>query len=596
MGLVLRGRAGPLVVTTPSEFPMAISVPPRDDPYARRAQMFPQLSPPQLARMRPFGQERTVDDGAILFDQGQANVPMFVVLAGSIEILHPRGESGGAGHTQDYELLTVHEPGEFTGEIDLVSDRRSLVRGRAKGTLRVLAVERPRFRALVQTDAELSELILRAFILRRMGLVAHSQGDVVLIGSQHSGGTLRLQEFLTRNYHPYAYVDVDEDPHVQALFDAFHIGVADIPVVVCRGERVLKNPTNPELADCLGFNPTLDAAAVRDVVVVGAGPAGLAAAVYAASEGLDALVIESDAPGGQAGSSSKIENYLGFPTGISGGALAGRALTQAEKFGAEVVVAKTAVHLHCDRRPYALELSDGSRVHAKAVVIATGAAYRKLTVEGLSRFEGVGIYYGATHVEATRCAGEDVAIVGGGNSAGQAAVFLAGRVRHVHVVVRAEGLSESMSRYLIRRIEETANITLHVRTELESLEGTDHLEAVVWRDDRTGDRVRRTLRHLFLMTGAKPNTDWLAGCLALDDKGFVRTGTDLPAPELAARGWPLPRPPFLLETSLPGVFAVGDVRSANVKRVASAVGEGSICIQLVHRALGESAVVAGKTG
>ncbi len=290
----------------------------------------------------------------------------------------------------------------------------------------------------------------------------------------------------------------------------------------------------------------------------------------------------------RAGSSSKIENYLGFPTGISGGALAGRALTQAEKFGAEFVVAKTAVHLHCERRPYSLELSDGTFIKARAVVIATGAAYRKPDIPGLARFEGVGIYYGATHVEAQRCEGDEVAIVGGGNSAGQAAVFLAGRVRHVHILVRADGLAESMSRYLIRRIEETPNITLHTRTQLESLEGGDRLERITWRDDRTGERSQREVRHVFLMTGAKPNSDWLAGCVVLDEKGFVKTGQDISAPQLSAKEWPLPRTPLLLETSLPGVFAVGDVRSANVKRVASAVGEGSICIQLVHRALAES--------
>jgi thioredoxin reductase (NADPH) len=577
--MVLRRRAGSLVVTI-AEFPIAITLPPGDDPYARRAQMFPKVSADQLARMRPFGHERAAADGELLFDQGQADVPFFVVLSGSVEIAHPLATGE--------EILTVHEPGEFTGEIDLLSDRRSIVRGRARGASLLLAIARARLRALVQTDAELSELLLRAFILRRMGMVAHGQGDVVLVGSRHSAGTLRLQEFLTRNYHPFAYVDADA--HVQELFDAFHIRVDDVPVIICRGERVLKNPTNPEVAECLGFNPVLDANVVRDLVVIGAGPSGLAAAVYAASEGLDVLVIESEAPGGQAGSSSKIENYLGFPTGISGGALAGRALTQAEKFGAEVVVAKTAVRLRCDRRPYSIDLEDGGAVQARAVLIATGAAYRKPGIEGLARFEGNGVYYGATHVEATRCDGEEVAIVGGGNSAGQAAVFLAGRVRHVHIVVRGEGLADSMSRYLIRRIEETPNITLHTRTQLESLEGGDHLERVVWRHDRTGERVQRDVRHLFLMTGAKPNTDWLSGCVVLDDKGFIKTGTDLSAAELSARGWPLVRGPFLLETSLPAVFAAGDVRAANVKRVASAVGEGSICIQLVHRALSESAL------
>ncbi len=564
-----------------SDFPVVAAVAlSRDDPYARRDQMFPKLSHDQLERLRSCGHERSAAAGELLFDQGQSDIPFFVVLSGSVEIVHP---SRGAD-----EPITVHEPGEFTGEVDLLSGRRSLVRGRARTASRLLVIERSRLRSLVQTDAELSELFLRAFILRRMGLVAHGQGDVVLVGSRHSSGTLRLQEFLTRSTHPFTYVDVETDAGVQDLLDTFHVAVDDVPVVICRGERVLKNPTNSELADCLGFNPTLDASALRDLVVVGAGPGGLAAAVYAASEGLDVLVLESETPGGQAGSSSKIENYLGFPTGISGGALAGRALTQAEKFGAEVVVAKAAVGFLCERRPYSIDLGGGVTVRARTVVIATGAAYRKPEIAGLARFEGAGVYYGATHVEAQRCKGDEVAIVGGGNSAGQAAVYLSGVVRHVHMLIRGEGLADSMSRYLIRRIEETPNITLRTRTRLESLEGGDHLESVVWTDDRSGETTRRDVRHLFLMTGAKPNSDWLSGCVVLDDKGFVKTGMDLSAGDLSARKWPMKRTPYLLETSLPGVFAVGDIRAASVKRVASAVGEGSICIQLVHRALSDA--------
>jgi thioredoxin reductase (NADPH) len=564
-----------------SDFPVVAAVAlSRDDPYARRDQMFPKLSHDQIERLRPCGQERSAAAGELLFDQGQSDLPFFVVLSGSVEIVHP---SRGAD-----EPITVHEPGEFTGEVVLLSGRRSLVRGRARTASRLLVIERSRLRSLLQTDAELSELFLRAFILRRMGLVAHGQGDVVLLGSRHSSGTLRLQEFLTRSTHPFTYVDVETDAGVQGLLDTFHVAVDDVPVVICRGERVLKNPTNSELADCLGFNPTLDASALRDLVVVGAGPGGLAAAVYAASEGLDVLVLESETPGGQAGSSSKIENYLGFPTGISGGALAGRALTQAEKFGAEVVVAKAAVGFLCERRPYSIDLGGGVTVRARTVIIATGAAYRKPEIAGLARFEGAGVYYGATHVEAQRCKGDEVAIVGGGNSAGQAAVYLSRVVRHVHMLIRGEGLADSMSRYLIRRIEETPNITLRTRTRLESIEGDDHLESVAWTDDRSGETTRRDVRHLFLMTGAKPNSDWLSGCVVLDDKGFVKTGMDLSAGDLSARKWPMKRTPYLLETSLPGVFAVGDIRAANVKRVASAVGEGSICIQLVHRALSDA--------
>jgi thioredoxin reductase (NADPH) len=345
---------------------------------------------------------------------------------------------------------------------------------------------------------------------------------------------------------------------------------------------VLKNPTNAEVADCLGFNPSMDADVVRDLVVVGAGPAGLAAAVYGASEGLDVLVIEAVAPGGQAGSSSKIENYLGFPTGISGQALAHRALTQAEKFGAHFTIARAAVTLHCDGVPYRIEFEGGQIVRARAVVIATGAEYRKLEIPDLSSFEGVGVYYGATFIEAQRCESEEVIVVGGGNSAGQAAMYLSQTARHVHVLIRGETLASSMSRYLIRRIEDSQNITLRNRTRLVALEGNGALERVTWVDDKSGQRETRPIHHVFTMAGAAPNTAWLKGCIKLDEKGFVLTGADLKASE----GGPgAPRAPYQFETSLRNVFAVGDVRSGSVKRVAAGVGEGSACVQLIHRAL-----------
>jgi thioredoxin reductase (NADPH) len=335
------------------------------------------------------------------------------------------------------------------------------------------------------------------------------------------------------------------------------------------------------------MNPEIDSARVRDLAVIGAGPAGLAAAVYGASEGLDVLVLETTGPGGQAGTSSKIENYLGFPTGISGQALAGRALVQAQKFGADVSIAVRAVRLDCQRRPYAIELAGGERVLARAVVIATGAEYRQLALANLPRFLGVGIYYAATYVEARLCGEQEVIVVGGGNSAGQAAVYLAGNCRHVHLLVRADGLEATMSRYLIRRIEQAPNITLRTGTELQALDGSDRLERITWR--RHGDErgETRAIGHVFLMTGAVPNTHWLQGCVALDDKGFVRTGPDLDAAVAGATRWPLARTPHLLETSLPGVFAVGDVRAGSVKRVAAAVGEGSTCVQFVHRVLQE---------
>ena len=321
--------------------------------------------------------------------------------------------------------------------------------------------------------------------------------------------------------------------------------------------------------------------------MVGAGPAGLSAAVYAASEGLDVLVLESSSPGGQAGSSSKIENYLGFPTGISGQALAQRALAQAEKFGARVAIARTAVRLGCVKLPYRIDTADGGSVLARSVVIATGAEYRKLDLPNLPRFEGVGVYYGATFVEAERCSSEEVIVVGGGNSAGQAATFLSRSSAHVHVLVRSEGLAASMSKYLIRRIEETPNITLHTRARVVALLGGDQLEQVTWVDDRTRETSTRPIRHVFSMAGAKPNTEWLGRCVSLDDKGFVLTGTDLPAKALVSAGSSVSRPPLLYETSLPKVFAVGDVRANSVKRVAAGVGEGSVCVQMVHRALAE---------
>ena len=541
----------------------------------RWAQAFPTLTPAQMARLEAHGTRMQTRRGEILAERGERFSKMLVVLSGSLEVVRP-------GLTGE-EPITIHEPGGFTGEISALRGLAIVVRIRVREPGEVLVIEDEKLRTLVQVDAELSELIMRAYILRRVGLIDSQQGDAVLIGSQHNADTLRLQQFLTRNGFPYLSLDVDRDAGVQALLDRFYVGVEDIPVLLCRGEFVLKNPGNEQAAKCLGMNPEIDTCQVRDLIVIGAGPAGLAAAVYGASEGLDVLVIESAAPGGQAGSSSKIENSLGFPTGISGGALAGRALVQAQKFGADVTVASSAMRLVCDRRPYQIELSGGRAVRGRAIVIATGAEYRQPAVGNLARFLGLGVYYAATHVEAKLCGGQDVVIVGGGNSAGQAAVFLAGKCRHVHLLVRGPGLADSMSKYLIRRIESSPNITLHVRTKLVELEGEGRLERTVWR--RGSERQAHDIGHVFLMTGAVPNTGWLTGCLQLDPKGFVRTGPDLQADDADCQPWPLARSPYLLETSIPGVFAVGDVRSGSVKRVASAVGEGSVSIPFVHRVL-----------
>jgi thioredoxin reductase (NADPH) len=394
-----------------------------------------------------------------------------------------------------------------------------------------------------------------------------------------------VKDFLTRNGHPFHYLDLDRDHDAQDLLDRFQVGVADIPVVICRGHAVLRNPTNAQIADCLGFNEKIDRSRVSDLLIVGAGPAGLAAAVYGASEGLDVLVLESNVPGGQAGSSSRIENYLGFPTGISGMELTGRAYAQALKFGAHVVVAKRAVRLACDGRRYTVDIDEASPIPGRAVIIATGVDYRKPALENLSTFEGSGVYYAATPMEAQLCVGEEVAVVGGGNSAGQAAVFLASTARRVHMLVRGPGLADTMSRYLIRRIEENPAIVLRTRTEIVALEGNGTLERIRWHDDQTGKIETHDIGHVFIMTGAVPNTRWLDGCIVLDEKGFVKTGPDLSSDELAKAKWPLTRPPYLLETSRPGIFAVGDVRGGNVKRVASAVGEGSIAVAFVHQVL-----------
>jgi thioredoxin reductase (NADPH) len=426
---------------------------------------------------------------------------------------------------------------------------------------------------------------MRAFILRRVGLIASQAGDVILLGSSYSAGTLRLQQFLTRNSFPYVNLDVNTDAAVQTLLERFHIKADDVPVVLCRGEVVLKNPSNEEVAACLGMNQQIDDVRVRDLIVVGAGPSGLAAAVYAASEGLDVLVLETGTPGGQAGSSSKIENYLGFPTGISGLALAARARVQAQKFGAEIRTAYSALKLNCDQRPYAVDLCHGSAVRARAIIIATGAEYRQLAIENASRFLGTGLYYAATATEVRRCEMKDVIVVGGGNSAGQAAVYLAGKCRHVHLLVRSAGLADTMSRYLIRRIDETPNITLHTNTEITALEGNEQLERVIWKTAPGPVHETHAIGHVFLMTGAVPSTRWLTGCIALNDKGFVRTGTDLNPADLPAAPGFSARAPQSFETNWPGIFAVGDVRCGSVKRVAAAVGEGSACVQQVHQAL-----------
>ncbi len=546
---------------------------------ARVEHIFPKLTPAQISRIEARGNMRTVDIGEVLVEQGDSTIPFFVVVSGELEVVRP---SGGTVET----LITMHGSGEFTGEVNMLSGRRSIVRIRATIPSKVIQLDRQNMMSLLQSDSELGEIIMRAFILRRVELVASGTGDVVLIGSMHSSATFRIKEFLMRNGHPYSYIDLERDHDIQNLLDNFHIDAKEIPVMICQGKVVLRNPTNQQIADCLGFNEPVDQTQVRDLVIIGAGPSGLAAAVYGASEGLDVLVLDAYSPGGQAGSSSKIENYLGFPTGISGQELAARAYHQAQKFGAQILISK-GIRLLCNRKPYIVELENGAQIPTRTIVVATGAEYRKPQLKNLSRFEGAGVYYGATFMEAQLCSGEEVIVVGGGNSAGQAAVFLSQTTNRVHLLVRSGGLAHSMSRYLIRRIEETPNIILRTNTEITSLEGENHLQSVIWRNNQTGQTETHNINHVFIMTGADPNTRWLDGCIALNSKGFIKTGRDLLAEDLDATGWPLARQPYLLETSLPGVFAVGDVRGDSIKRVASAVGEGSIAISFVHQILQE---------
>jgi len=546
---------------------------------ARVDQLFPTLTAAQLERFAAHGRTRTVAGGEELTRAGEPTTQLFVVLSGRLDVVRTMAATE--------EVVASFGPGMFTGEASLLSGRRGVADIRAATAGEVIEVERDRLLTLIQTDSELSEILMRAFILRRVELIARGVGDVVILGSPHCQGTLRVKEFLTRNGHPYQTIDLDRDPTAQELLDRFQVRPADIPVVICRCVVVLRNPTNRQIADCLGFNEAIEATHVRDVVVIGAGPAGLAAAVYAASEGLDVLVVESTAPGGQAGASSRIENYLGFPMGISGQELAGRAYSQAQKFGAEILIARDAKRLACERKPFALEVGSEQLLPARTVVIATGAEYRKLPIPEVARFEGAGVYYAATFMESQLCEGEEVIVVGAGNSAGQAAVFLAQTTRRVHLLVRSGKLADTMSRYLIRRIEDHPAIERHFYTEVVALEGNGRLERVSWRDKQSGEVEQHPIRHVFTMTGAVPSTAWLGGCVALDEKGFIKTGRDLSPEDLATARWPLARPPHLLETSLPGVFAVGDVRSGSLKRAASAVGEGSIAIAAVHQVLAE---------
>ena len=558
-----------------------MAAPPIPSALDAATQTFPALTQAQINRLLPHGKVRKVEVGEILFKPGDTIVPFFVVLSGGMDIVQPS--------LQGERLIVAHNVvGNFTGELTMISGRGALVTGRVTAAGEFLELSQDAMRSVIAKDAELSEILMRAFILRRLALISSGFGNLILMGSRHSAQTLRLREFLTRNGQPHTYIDLDTDSASQELLDRFHVTVDEIPVVICSSRNVMRNPSVQELADCLGFNATVDETQLHDVIVIGAGPSGLAAAVYAASEGLDVLVIETAAPGGQAGSSSKIENYLGFPTGVSGQELANRATTQALKFGAKMMVAHSVARLECDKRPYRVVLDNGTSLATRSIVISSGAQYNKPKIANLAKFEGQGVYYGATFMESQLCGGEDVIVVGGGNSAGQAAVYMSQTARKVYMLVRAKELASTMSRYLIQRIEENPAIEMHYRTEIIAMDGDTRLESVTWKDSATGQTSTHPIRHVFIMTGASPRTHWLEGCLALDGKGFILTGRDFSDSATQKSAWPLARPPFMLETSLPGVFAVGDVRSGNVKRVASAVGEGAISIHMVHQVLAEA--------
>src|SRR3954465_1838608 len=485
-------------------------------------QIFPSLTPAQIERARPYGKVRSVSAGDILFQPGDLNISFFVLLSGEMQIIQP--------NMGDERLIIAHTAaGEFTGGLSMLSASRCLVLGRVTAPGDFLEIEGEPLRTIIARDVELSEIIMRAFILRRLALIREHLGNLILMGSRHSAPTLRLREFLERNGHPFTYVDLDTDKLSQELLDRFHIQMSDIPVVICNVNNVMRNPSPQKLAACLGLNPELQDSETHDLIIVGAGPAGLAAAVYGASEGLETLLIEPEAPGGQAGSSSKIENYLGFPTGLSGQELADRAIHQARKFGAKMMVAHSIVKLDCDRRPYRVILDDGRELSARAVVIATGAQYNRPEIPNLARLEGRGIFYGATHMEAQLCQEDPVIVVGGGNSAGQAAVFLSQTARKVHMLVRSSGLSETMSRYLIHRVSQNPKIDLHYNAEITDLKGDTELQQVEWLDKTTGERSLHDIKHVFIMAGASPRTEWLKGCVALDEQGFILTGRDLQA-------------------------------------------------------------------
>jgi thioredoxin reductase (NADPH) len=535
----------------------------------RRPQMFPTLEPAEIERVRRFGKVRSFGAGEALARVGEVGLGLTIILAGKVDVTR----HDGSGRR---EPIVTHGAGAFMGELAQLAGRPALVDAHAQGPVEALTIPPDQLRALLIAEAELGERIMRALILRRVGLLETGAGGPVIVGRAENGDVLRLEGFLRRNGHPHQRLNPETDAEAKALIERFHVDPGQLPIVLCPDGQLLRNPSEVELARCIGLVAPIDPDRIYDVAVVGAGPAGLATAVYAGSEGLSVLVLDGRAFGGQAGASARIENYLGFPTGITGMALMARAYNQAQKFGVEMAIPDEVIGLdalsHPDKGRFILKLSNGERVSARAVVIASGARYRRLAVDGVESFEGASVHYWASPLEAKLCDGQEVALVGAGNSAGQAAVYLASRVSKVWLLVRGPDLAASMSRYLVDRITGLSNVEVVARTEVTGLEGSDGmLEAIRWRRRGSSEEVRRPIRHLFLFIGAEPNTDWLsASGVTLDAKGFVLTGAQ------AADG----RRP--LETSRRGVFAIGDVRSGSVKRVAAAVGEGAQLVPTLH--------------
>jgi thioredoxin reductase (NADPH) len=538
--------------------------------------IFPTLSPEQIERLKTFGTVESLPQGAVLFERGQNTVDFFVVLEGSIHIYESRPTCEN--------LITIHAAHQFTGELDLFNNRKILVSGRMGDPGSVLRISRDVFRKLLNAEPDIGEVVMRAFMLRRAAFISEQQAGATLVVDSDGPDRVRIERFLRRNGYPLVIID-PANSDFQSILSTYGLSKDDLPsVLIHLGGQVLSKPSNFLLASALGLVEDIDSDHVFDVAIVGGGPAGLSAAVYAASEGLSTLLLEAEAPGGQASTSSKIENYLGFPTGISGEALASLAQAQAMKFGAVVALPFRVTQLDTSQRPFKLicnETSDlSTTITAQSVIVASGATYRILDVANSRQFDNSGVYYAATAMEQDLCRREEVVVVGGGNSAGQATVFLASKAHHVHLLIRRENLEETMSEYLIGRILSSKNITLHPCTEIVELIGGQHLDRIKWQNLKTGNVEERDIRHVFLMIGAQPNSSWLGGLVATDDRGFVLTGQDVKS---SAEGSSVQ--PMMLETSCPGIFAVGDIRAGSIKRVASAVGEGAMSVSHVHRYL-----------